>query len=283
MNQYENVMYNAFVDELEKTSSAKLMKAVHDAMGSGPTSKKSLAMLRKRGIIDAADDAAAVSSKARKYFRGLESDLAKSTARTAPNFPQRKGSQTHLDNMIREAMKDPVANRRKIRALKQQRRRQLKLNAGQGFRADPRARAQYARKNVLNEEIARKKFSREKLTGLENRQDSAKAARGIEEYKRESVRRFFADPKNYMFSDAPTPRSIPKSAPAVAPNPSVPRSAKPSTRGRAAPNPAPQKRGAGINPYLIGGGLAAGVAGGAYALSNRNNANANNTSASNRK
>ena len=141
MNQYKRVMYDAFRNELEKTSSAKLMKAIHDAMGSGTTSKKSLAMLRKRGIIDAADDAAEVSRKAQKYFKGLEFDLGRSTTqrqlRAAANPPQKRGSEILLDNMFQEAKKDRGANKAKIRQLIKQKNRQRRLNKGQNFVADP--------------------------------------------------------------------------------------------------------------------------------------------------
>ena len=71
-----------FYETLEKCASVRLIRALHDVMDDAQPSKKTLSLLRKRGIIDAADDLDTIKGKVSTRMRSMEKTVSAAPKRT---------------------------------------------------------------------------------------------------------------------------------------------------------------------------------------------------------
>ena len=93
-----------FYDVLEKTSSVRVIRALHDVMTSEAPSEKALALLRKKKIIDATDTLDTIKTKAGAPMESLEDMVKDRRMRNAEgvdiDVPEKQDAGDMLNNMI---------------------------------------------------------------------------------------------------------------------------------------------------------------------------------------
>ncbi|MEC8306647.1 MAG: hypothetical protein VXZ72_02170 [Chlamydiota bacterium] len=267
-------MSAVFHETLEKAASVRIIRALHDAMDGAKPSKKTLSLLRKRGIIDAADDLDTIRGKVTARMRSMRKTVGEARRRAEDALDMDDKAGDFLDDRIVETRARLARNKpsydpfgeTKLEALKKRRTARNRMARGMDPEADPKSPLQKARRYAQPDSLT-----------LRSRKDSAKELefRPKPEPKPQpkpevigtkSAPRLESKP----VAPTPPPRPRPRPMPDPEPRPRPMPDPEPSATGLSAPAVAPQAEGKkGINPLMVGAGIGTGAAIGTAAYMRR--------------